>query len=420
MGRRTAGVRARTSGTRLYSRPTAQRTCAASLSARSGDGSEKRAAGPQSRLHCGGRPHHRRGSTPGATAAAWRCWPSPPKEPAQRSRATKCKTERDVSPGLFSRTDRCETNHRKSGCRYTCPVQALHRSPQRSLMRRNIPMNRALAWAIVAAAAGIMVLLAPASRAEGFVYFDSVTDDPAAPLAARTSMARVRTSRSTRTRPPVRHRRRRRPRLRGQPAQRQGSNTIGRSTLDGELVDQTFIEGAHTPCGVAVDGAYIYWANTSGPVERNSLCTTNGRARISTAAPPTSPSSRGSARRAGGRGRCPRLLDRPRRHDRSSQPEGTNVDPNFIAGLVDPRGGDRRPLRAGRVRRASALPRRHRRHPRLPRQPVLADPAHHQHAGDAARTTDGTTARASNGHAAAPSPSNNASRCSARRRLRTA
>jgi virginiamycin B lyase len=42
----------------------------------------------------------------------------------------------------------------------------------------------------------------------------------------------------------------------------QGS--IGRANVDGSLVDQTFITGADTPNGVAVNGTDIYWANT-GP-----------------------------------------------------------------------------------------------------------------------------------------------------------
>lgn len=37
--------------------------------------------------------------------------------------------------------------------------------------------------------------------------------------------------------------------------------TIGRSTVDGGQVNQSFISGAHGPCGVAVDGKHIYWGN---------------------------------------------------------------------------------------------------------------------------------------------------------------
>ncbi len=38
--------------------------------------------------------------------------------------------------------------------------------------------------------------------------------------------------------------------------------SIGRASLDGSGADQTFITGVSQPCGVAVDGRYIYWANT--------------------------------------------------------------------------------------------------------------------------------------------------------------
>ena len=38
------------------------------------------------------------------------------------------------------------------------------------------------------------------------------------------------------------------------------TNTIGRANLDGTGVDQSFITGA-TACGLAVDGAHIYWAD---------------------------------------------------------------------------------------------------------------------------------------------------------------
>ena len=37
--------------------------------------------------------------------------------------------------------------------------------------------------------------------------------------------------------------------------------TIGRATVDGTQADQSFITGAHGPCGVAVDGKHIYWGN---------------------------------------------------------------------------------------------------------------------------------------------------------------
>jgi virginiamycin B lyase len=44
----------------------------------------------------------------------------------------------------------------------------------------------------------------------------------------------------------------------------QDTNTIGRANLDGSGVDQSFITGANGPCGVAVDGSHIYWSNFNG------------------------------------------------------------------------------------------------------------------------------------------------------------
>jgi hypothetical protein len=37
--------------------------------------------------------------------------------------------------------------------------------------------------------------------------------------------------------------------------------TIGRANLDGTGVNQSFVTGATSPCGVAVIGSYIYWSN---------------------------------------------------------------------------------------------------------------------------------------------------------------
>ena len=39
------------------------------------------------------------------------------------------------------------------------------------------------------------------------------------------------------------------------------SNSIGRANLDGSGVNESFITGAFNPAGVAVNGAYVYWAN---------------------------------------------------------------------------------------------------------------------------------------------------------------
>jgi hypothetical protein len=40
--------------------------------------------------------------------------------------------------------------------------------------------------------------------------------------------------------------------------------TIGRANLDGTGVDQSFITGAESPGGVAVDGSHVYWTNELG------------------------------------------------------------------------------------------------------------------------------------------------------------
>ena len=37
--------------------------------------------------------------------------------------------------------------------------------------------------------------------------------------------------------------------------------TIGRANLDGSNANQSFITGASSPVGVAVDDAHIYWVN---------------------------------------------------------------------------------------------------------------------------------------------------------------
>ena len=62
----------------------------------------------------------------------------------------------------------------------------------------------------------------------------------------------------------------------------QGANqtgtTIGRANLDGTGANQSFIGGAHSPAGIAVNGPYIYWANFGGT--HGVAGTTIGRARL--------------------------------------------------------------------------------------------------------------------------------------------
>ena len=55
------------------------------------------------------------------------------------------------------------------------------------------------------------------------------------------------------------------------------STTIGRAKLDGTGPNQSFITGATNPCGVAVDGSYVYWTNEGG--------TTIGRANLDGSSP---------------------------------------------------------------------------------------------------------------------------------------
>jgi hypothetical protein len=50
-----------------------------------------------------------------------------------------------------------------------------------------------------------------------------------------------------------------------------GSNTIGRASLTGANANQNFITGAGTPWQVAVSGARIFWANSTGSIGRANL-----------------------------------------------------------------------------------------------------------------------------------------------------
>ena len=54
-----------------------------------------------------------------------------------------------------------------------------------------------------------------------------------------------------------------------------GGDSIGAANLDGTSVNQNFITGLTTPCGVAIIGTHIYWG-TNGP----SQATTIGRANL--------------------------------------------------------------------------------------------------------------------------------------------
>jgi len=50
-----------------------------------------------------------------------------------------------------------------------------------------------------------------------------------------------------------------------------GGTTIGRANLDGSGVNQNFITGLASPCNVAVDGAHIYWGDGASAIGRANL-----------------------------------------------------------------------------------------------------------------------------------------------------
>ena len=60
----------------------------------------------------------------------------------------------------------------------------------------------------------------------------------------------------------------------------EGGSTIGRGSLDGADVDQSYITGGYNPCGVAVDSAHLYWTNGGGTFAPNGPGTTVGRANL--------------------------------------------------------------------------------------------------------------------------------------------
>jgi hypothetical protein len=65
-----------------------------------------------------------------------------------------------------------------------------------------------------------------------------------------------------------------------------GGGSIGRANLDGTGVDQNFITEATLPWGVAVDGTHIYWANAASGTT-DPLLGSIGRARLDGTAPET-------------------------------------------------------------------------------------------------------------------------------------
>ena len=141
------------------------------------------------------------------------------------------------------------------------------------------------------------------------------------------------------------------------------TDTIGRANLDGTGADQSFITGASTPLGVAVDGAHVYWANGGTRHDRPRQPRRHGRQ-------PELHHRRHRPRRGRGR-RRPRLLGE--RIDTGTigraDLDGTDVNQSFITGASAPRGWRSTAAhvywanchRHDRPRR----PRRHRRRPEL-------------------------------------------------------
>ena len=96
---------------------------------------------------------------------------------------------------------------------------------------------------------------------------------------------------------------RRRPRLLGQHVR----GTIGRANLDGTGVNQSFITGASSPRGVAVDAAHVYWANPgTGTIGRANLDGTGANQSFITGASRPVRAWRSTAGRRGARRRVRR------------------------------------------------------------------------------------------------------------------
>jgi virginiamycin B lyase len=65
----------------------------------------------------------------------------------------------------------------------------------------------------------------------------------------------------------------------------QNSNSIGRASVDGTSVDQSFITGASQPGGVAIDGSHVYWTNfNSSEIGRANLNGTGANQNFVTSA----------------------------------------------------------------------------------------------------------------------------------------
>ena len=171
-------------------------------------------------------------------------------------------------------------------------------------------MIRARSRAALLLAAVLLLGLAFAPRAAGSIYW---ANDKGTTIGTRQP-------RRDGGEPELHHRRaqplrgggRRRPRLLGR---QRTTGTIGRANLDGTGVNQGFIGAGTDPCGVAVDGAHVYWANLH---RRDDRPRQPRRLRRQ----PELHRRRQLPLRSRGR-RRPRLLGQPRSATRSAAPTST-------------------------------------------------------------------------------------------------
>jgi hypothetical protein len=123
-------------------------------------------------------------------------------------------------------------------------------------------------------------------------------------------------------------------------------DTIGRANLDGTAANPSFITGAHTPLGIAVDGTHIYWANSTNTIGRSNLDGTG--ANQSFIAPQISNRASGVAvddahiywvsKFSDPHSSCLSLAPGTGAIGRANL-DGTGADVNFITGISFPAGG---------------------------------------------------------------------------------